>query len=90
MSLALTQVSVTSSATSLVTLSPGDTVTLQAATAATNVGTSSGVTTSTGFALAVGVPVTITLPQFEGAAAVTLYGITASSAAVSVAHQAEP
>lgn len=79
-----TQVAVTGTAASLCTLAgPYATVTLLAS-AASAVGTASGVTTSTGFTLPANVPVTFTLGD-RGAAPITLYGVTASSASISVA-----
>jgi hypothetical protein len=83
MSLMLTQVAVTSSATELATVNPYDTVTLLAS-AATTIGTSPDVTSSTGFALPASVPVPFTVPGFATQGPVTLYGITASTANVSI------
>lgn len=85
MSLVLTQVAVTSAATQLLTANPYDTVTL-IASAATNVDTSSGVTTSTGIALPANVPVTFQVPGFADQQPVTFYGITASTSNVSIIH----
>lgn len=82
--LTLTQFAVTSAATPLCTLQPGSTVVL-CASAATNIGTSNGVTTSTGFALPANTPVPITYPDEEGSGPVTLFGITASTSNVSAA-----
>jgi hypothetical protein len=62
----------------------GGTVTL-IASAATTIGTSNGVTTSTGFPLPANVPVTWTVNDDDGAGPVTLYGITATAATVSIA-----
>lgn len=89
MSLTFTQVAVTSAATELVTLQPGQSAVLLAS-ASTAVGTANTVTTSTGFTLPANVPVPFPLADFEGAAAVTLYGITASTSDVSVAVTGEP
>ncbi len=89
MSLALSQVAVSGTAGLLVTVNPYSSVTL-VASAATYVGTASTVTTSTGFLLPANVPVTLSVPGFVGAAAVSLYAITASSSNVSVALTGEP
>lgn len=85
MALTLTQVAVTSTATSLIAVPPGGTVTL-VASAATTIGTSNTVTTSTGgFALPANVAVTWTLLDELGQSAITLYGITGTTSTVSVA-----
>jgi len=84
MALTLTQVAVTSAATQLVTVSPGQTVTLLAS-ASSAAGTGNTVTTSTGFTLPANVPVTFTLLDYLGQSPVTLYGVTASTANISVA-----
>lgn len=92
MPLTLTQVSVTSTATELVTVEPGQTVTL-CASASTAVGTANTVTTSGSggdFTLPQNVPMPFTVPNVQGAASVTLYGITASSSTVSVAVTENP
>lgn len=84
MALTLTQVAVTSAATALPVLSLGSVVTL-IASAATNVGTSNAVTTSTGFVLPANVPVTLPLLDYIGQSPAALYAITASTATLSVA-----
>lgn len=92
MSLALSTASVTSSAASVLTLEPGQTVTL-CASATTYLGTANTVTTSgatEGFNLPASVPVTFTLLNDEGAAPVTLYAITASTATLSIAVTGSP
>jgi hypothetical protein len=89
MSLALTQVAVSSTAVELAVVSRGAHVILSAS-AATTVGTSASVTTTTGFVLAAGVPVGITIPPFVGQQPVTLYGIAGSPSVVSVAIADQP
>lgn len=84
MALTLTQVAVTSAATALPALSLGSAVTL-IASAATNIGTSNAVTTSTGFVLPANVPVTLPLLDYIGQSPAALYAITASTATLSVA-----
>ena len=84
MSLTLTQVGVTSTPASLGKVPLGGAVTLLAS-AASAVGTDSGVTTSTGFTLPANVPVSFTLVDYSTQAPVTLYGVTGSSANISVA-----
>lgn len=84
MALTLTQEAVTSAATELVTVPLGATVTL-IASAATTVGTSNSVTTSTGFVLPANVPVPLPLADYLGQEPVTLYGITATTSTVSIA-----
>ncbi|MGW3196340.1 hypothetical protein ACWDBD_17475 [Streptomyces sp. NPDC001118] len=84
MALTLTQVAVGSTASAIVTLPPGGTVTL-VASAPTTVGTSSAVTSSTGFTLPANVPVPLTLMDELAQSALTLYGITATTSTVSVA-----
>ncbi|MGH3296096.1 MAG: hypothetical protein ACRDP7_30285 [Trebonia sp.] len=55
------------------------------ASAATAVGTSNAVTTGTGFLLPANVPVPLTLTDSSEESATELFGITASTANVSVA-----
>lgn len=84
MALTLTQVAVGSTASVIVTVPPGGTVTLLAS-APTTIGTSNAVTTGSGFTLPANVPVPFTLLDESAQPAVTLYGITATSSTVSVA-----
>lgn len=84
MALTLTQVAVTSAATALPVLPLGSTITL-IASAATNIGTSNAVTTSTGFALPASVPVTLSLVDYLGQQPAALFAVTASTATLSVA-----
>lgn len=87
MALTLTQVAVTSAATALPAVPLGSTVTFLAS-AATSLGTTNAVTTSTGFALPANVPVTLTLLDYIGQSPAALYAITASTANLSVAISA--
>lgn len=84
MALTLTQVAVTSTATQLITIPPGGAVTLMAS-APTTIGTTSSVTTGTGFSLPANVSIPLTLPDELGQSAITLYGITGTTSTVSVA-----
>lgn len=84
MALTLTQVAVGSTATQLITVPPGGTVTL-VASVPTTIGTSISVTTSTGFSLPANVPVPLTLMDEVGQSPLTLYGITVTTSTVSVA-----
>lgn len=84
MAFTLTQVAVTASATPLITIPPGGTVTLLAS-ATTTIGTSASVTTGTGFSLPANVPVPLTLLDELGQSPLALYGITATTSTVSVA-----
>ena len=84
MALTLTQVAVGSTASAIVALPPGGTVTL-VASAPTTVGTSNTVTSSTGFTLPANVAVTWTLLDELGQSAITLYGITGTTSTVSIA-----
>ena len=84
MALTLTQVTVGATASAVVTVPPGGTVTLLAS-APTTIGTSSAVTSSTGFTLPANMPVPFTLLDESAQPAITLYGITATSSTVSVA-----
>lgn len=84
MALTLTQAAITSAAAQVFTLNPGATVVF-IASAASAIGTGSGVTTSNGFSLPANTPVTISYPAGEGDTPVPIYAITASTANLSYA-----